>query len=88
MAINEKNITSEKGDLAFDNGDFAALNQLVESWGFKDRSSALKFAMAVLLKTDNKSLFVDQNGTHVKITPGDHLLKNSESGEDPRGAVS
>ena len=74
MAINEKNITPATGDLAFDNGDFIALNEAVRQWNFKDRSSALKFAIAALLKAENKRLFIEKNGIHIQLTPGDNLL--------------
>ncbi|MFI6291965.1 hypothetical protein ACIBEJ_10305 [Nonomuraea sp. NPDC050790] len=75
MAIKPGAVTSETGEFKFDNGDFAALNALVELWGFKDYESALKFAMAALLKADNRRLYIEQNGSHALLTPGENLLK-------------
>jgi hypothetical protein len=50
MAIikNEETSSPEALSLVINNGDRKALSAIVESWGFKDDISALRFALALL----------------------------------------
>lgn len=62
----------KKQDVTVSNGDLEALNRIVEQWGFKDQTSALRFALAILVESNKNSLKI--NGSSVSPTEG--LLKN------------
>jgi len=61
--------------LKIDNGDFKALSKIVDTLDFKDLESALRFAVAVLVKGGEEGVYVDEEGNKVKLLPGDGLLK-------------
>lgn len=65
--------------LKFENGDREALSKIVSEWGFKDEASAIKFMMAVLIRTENKRLWVENAGSPVRIEPTNHLLISPEN---------
>lgn len=76
----------EPGDnqlaLEINNGDLKALRDIYSEWGFKDEESVLRFALAVLSKTTNKTIYyVDEKGEKVGLQPSDSVLKQTvESG--------
>lgn len=54
------------------NGDWKALKSVTEKWNFKDEASALRFALAVLVKAEDGTL---QIGDDV-VSPTEGLLRN------------
>jgi hypothetical protein len=60
-----------------ENGDLAALNDIVSRYKFKDEASALRFALAVLYKAAGTDVVV--NGE--PISPGASLIEEASSGE-------
>lgn len=57
------------------NGDWSALKDLTEKWGFKDEITALRFAIAVLTEAEDGTLQIGDN----TISPTKCLLR--EDGE-------
>lgn len=51
MAIKKLTETEEALNIEINNGDLGALNEIIINWGFKDKESALRFAIAVLKVT-------------------------------------
>ncbi|PIR54710.1 hypothetical protein COU74_03075 [Candidatus Peregrinibacteria bacterium CG10_big_fil_rev_8_21_14_0_10_36_19] len=79
MAINEGEIQKKiEGEdslaIEFDNGDLKALNDIQQKWKFKDKSSLLKFAMAVLLKAEKNTLKISVDGSETEVFPKEDLL--------------
>lgn len=77
MAIKRTPEQSEAGSLKliFDNGDLQVLNLVKEKWSFRDDESALRFALAILLKAENKSISIkDESGGDISVKPSDELL--------------
>lgn len=85
MAINRipNTETDEKIGLEFNNGDYQALKSVVDSWGFKDVESAIRFGVAVLIKGgDSKKIQVkNEAGEKITIEPADSLLKAKDDGD-------
>lgn len=88
MAIKELSIsptpTAEeppKKHYEINNGDLEALNTVVDKWNFKNIESALRFAVAVLVKSaDSKEInYTDTNKNDIALVPGDSLLKEQQS---------
>lgn len=75
MAIN---IQSDQGDslqITINNGDLKALNDIIASWKFKDKESALRFALAILAMTSSGSLYQGKpDGTKVALQPQEALI--------------
>ncbi len=68
---------SEDGIL-FDvnNGDLAAIQEIVKKLNFKDEESMFRFMIAVLSKSATRSLTItDQDGTQTVLSPSVGLLK-------------
>lgn len=60
------------------NGDLAAIRDIVKRLGFKDEESVFRFALAVLSKSATRSLIItDQNGARLPLTPSEGLLNNA-----------
>jgi len=64
--------------LKINNGDLSALREIEKEWNFEDESGVFRFALAVLTKAKNKSVYVEEDGKKVALTPGDKLLKREE----------
>lgn len=58
------------------NGDWEALKEITKKWGFKDETSALRFALAVLTKANSGKLSIDGD----IVSPAESLLKGSDNG--------
>lgn len=78
MAIRNITETENQEGLLFklDNGDQKALDLIQEKWGFKDKESALRFALAVLYSSaDTKKLYVvESSGKTSPLFPNSALL--------------
>ena len=80
--------TEEKIGLEFNNGDYIALKDAAKLWGFKDVESAIRFGMAVLIKSgDSKEIQVqDASGEKISIKPAISLIKSSEPDDHKKDA--
>lgn len=62
-------------DIRFDNGDRQAIDDIVKKWKFKDRVSALRFALVVLkLSGPERLCKLEKNGEPDVIVPNSDLL--------------
>jgi hypothetical protein len=65
----QENLTIE-----INNGDLNALNEITETWKFKDKESALRFALAVLKVTKPGSLHQEkEDGSKSTLLPMESL---------------
>ena len=69
-AQNEKDIM-----LKIDNGDLAKMNEVLQKWNFKDIQSFWRFSISILLQTEEKKLWIQENGNPILIAPADHSIK-------------
>lgn len=75
MAI--KSITEpNKITLEIDNGDKEKLTLCMDKWSFKDHQSMLRFAISILLVTEEKNLWIKTDGKVQSITPAKEYLKD------------
>ena len=68
------NIGNNVGNFTFNNGDLKALQEIQEKWRFKDKSSLIKFAMAVLLRADDNKIKISVSGSETEVEPKADLL--------------
>lgn len=80
MAI--KKISEEKNNnnvlgrtILIENGDLEALKAIVDSYGFKDEESALRFSLALLTTALGKSIVVEDDSDRQYVKPSNSLLK-------------
>ncbi len=70
-----KNPSNTLLTLEIDNGDLTKLESVMEKWSFKDYQSLFRFAISVLILTDDKSISIKMNGVEKNITPAKDLTK-------------
>lgn len=75
MAIIITEETIDNLALEINNGDLRALNEIIETWGFKDKISALRFAIAILKLTKPESLAQLKDNNFRPLIPTQDLLK-------------
>lgn len=77
----QKIIDSDNSDqmsIRFSNGERKALEEVINKWGFKDEESFLRFALAVFVKSNDRSVSIkDESGKETSLCPADSLLINS-----------
>lgn len=61
--------------LEIDNGDLAKLNKVISTWGFRDYQSFLRFAVSIMLITEDKFLAIQADGEKKSIKPAADYLK-------------
>lgn len=85
MAIIKRETPGKPGelDLSFNNGDLEALNDVIAKYNFVDEEAALRFALIVLLRPEDNSVLVKEEGKLVSVTPNEKLLKE-KSKESPK----
>lgn len=83
--IQVKPDNSDKNDpkiiLTINNGDLAALNDTLNSYGFVDYEALLRYALVALLRTEDNRLYIKENGGVVKLNPSDKLFKPQDGGD-------
>lgn len=62
--------------LEIDNGDKDKLTQCMDKWLFKDHQSMVRFAISILLVTEDKNLWIKTDGKVQPITPAKEYLKD------------
>lgn len=76
MAINPIEDTDKNLKIDIINGDLKALDDIMNKWKFKDKASALRFAIAVLTQSSRDSLGIRNKDGHINLfQPSDELLQ-------------
>lgn len=76
MAIKIFSDEADKFNLELNNGELRALNEIMSIWKFKDKKSALQFAIAVLNVTRPGKLYQEKDdGIKTAIVPIENLVK-------------
>ena len=82
MAINIIQSTDDLVRADINNGDREALKNIVQKWGFGNEASALRFALAVLIRAENKKVYIDEGGVKSPLVPGDSLLAEGQPNDE------
>lgn len=73
MAINK----NPDGTLNVTNGDLEALKKIRDTYGLKDESDVLAFAIGVLDKSGNQGVLVRrEDGSFIRLMPSDDIRKS------------
>jgi hypothetical protein len=75
---------NEKLSLEINNGDYKALKTIRDKFDFADEEAVLRYALAVLTKSETDTLYVDDGtGNKTGLTPSSSLKKvNEEHGQE------
>ncbi len=76
--ITKKEDSATNIDLSITNGDLAALKEVKNKWKFKNIEDILRFALAVMKKSEKNKIYVDENGTQVGYVPADSMIEKEE----------
>lgn len=76
MAIKSRH-DGEKLILEIDNGDLEKLEQCMNIYSFKDHQSFLRFAMSIMIVTEDKSLWIKSDGKAQQIAPAKEYVKGN-----------
>lgn len=61
-------------ELRFDNGDLTKLDNVIREWNFKDYQSFFRFAISIMLVTEDKFLSILTNGEVTPIKPSSEYI--------------
>mgnify|MGYP001563265810 CR=1 FL=1 len=84
----KKDTADKQYEVAIDNGDLKLIDSLVESYGFNDRDSLIKFGIATLLEGNNNAglytIKPTEDGKKMlsKITPPEDMLNSKDIKND------
>jgi hypothetical protein len=67
---------SDKLILEIDNGDLTKMEEALRRWNFKDEQAFLRFTVSILLVTEEKKLWIQENGNPIPIAPAKHSIKD------------
>lgn len=59
----------------FDNGDLQAVKNVLEQYGFIDEQAMFRFALFVLLETENNNVYIEQGGLKKLVNPNPLTLR-------------
>ncbi|MCL2331803.1 MAG: hypothetical protein FWC61_04675 [Proteobacteria bacterium] len=79
MITKETPINPEEMVLKFTNGDLRTFNKIMEKYDFVDEEALVRFAMSILVLTEDKQLKIKQNGDFTLVTPAASLVKPKEA---------
>ena len=75
MAVVKTTDTDQELTLKVTNGDIVALKNVKEKWRFKNIEDIIRFALAVMVKSDDQAVTVKQSGESTTLSPSDDLLE-------------
>lgn len=78
MAIVKTTDTDTELVLTINNGDLTALNEVKKKWKFKSVEDILRYALAVMKKSEQNKVYIDENGTKIGYLPADSMLEKEE----------
>lgn len=61
--------------LVLNNGDRAALANVIERWNFADEVSFFKFVLAAMIKAEGEKIFIQVGGNVTGLSPNETLLR-------------
>ncbi len=74
--IKEPESTVEVGKITITNGDWQALSRVASSYGIKDESDVIAFAIGILDKSNGKGVIVETPEGRMKFVPSEKLRKS------------
>ena len=82
MSISYKESRTEQGltgIIKLDKGDLDALKDIMDQYNFVDQQALLRYALAVLLYSDDNKLYVRRDGDMLSLSASDQLIKKSNA---------
>ena len=64
--------------LVINNGDLEKINQVIKDWNFRDYQSFIRFAVSIMLDTEDKFLAIKKNTTLTPVRPSDALVNSTK----------
>lgn len=74
------NNNHQQFQIELNNGDLRVLNEIVDSWNFKNKQSALRFALAILKITNPGELYQSKEGKMCSLLPTDQISRGHQDG--------
>lgn len=74
MAVSAKK-SNQKLTLEIDNGDLLKIEEVIKKWSFKNEQAFLRFAVSLLIETEDKDLWIKSNGEPTRVEPADHSIE-------------
>lgn len=65
--------------LEFTNGDIEKFEQVMKRYNFVDAQALIRFAVSILLVTENKFIQIKQNGELIPVEPAEHSVKKENT---------
>ena len=75
-------VESKKDDemiLKFTNGDIAKFDEVMKKYNFVDAQALIRFAVSILLVTENKFVQIRKDGELMTVEPAEHSVKKEVS---------
>ena len=82
MSISYKESRTEQGltgIIKLDKGDLDALKDIMDQYNFVDQQALLRYALAVLLYSDDNKLYVSRDGSMLSLSASDQLIKKGNA---------
>ena len=61
--------------VGLNNGDRAALDQVIARWNFADEMSFMRFVIALMLKAEGGKISIQVDGVQTGLSPNEGLLR-------------
>jgi len=74
-------------NLAINNGDLQAIEEVIEKYHFKDEESLFRFALAALLRSETNGVYIEENNNKIFVQPSEKLLQPREEGQQSTNQV-
>ena len=82
MSISYKESRTEQGltgIIKLDKGDLDALKDIMDQYNFVDQQALLRYALAVLLYSDDNKLYVSRDGSMLSLSASDQLIEKGNA---------
>jgi hypothetical protein len=75
MSVVTKYENDNKLFLEIDNGDLSNMQEVIKKWNFKDEQALWRFCLSLLLSTQDKTLWIKEEGERIRVTPANHNIR-------------
>lgn len=79
MAVVKSTDTDQTIDLSVTNGDLVALKEIKTKWKFKKIEDIIRFALAVMVQSDEPAITIKKGGKDTVLSPTKELLEEENT---------
>ena len=65
--------------LKFTNGDIEKFKEVIALYNFVDAQALIRFALSIMLITEEKTIKIKKDGMIINVEPADHSVKKEET---------